>query len=242
LLCLGFAAKASAATLSNGTFNVRIGNNGEFSSLELVGDAFPTNYVLNATNAPGQNTSDHEWVGELMFSYRFGNGAFQTALSQSSADARSVQSDASSVRVTYENSANPNGIKGFKVVESYSLVDRYLSWQIAITNTSNQNIELGDVGLPLPFNEYWFQANDVIYETRTVYHSFTGNNSSYLTVQRPSGVGPFLLLIPDAGTGPICCMSDIASNCATCSTTRPSTKRSIMIMPTCAERLLAGMP
>ena len=194
-------AAASAASLTNDTFNVQIGSNGEISSLKLVGDAFPTDYVLNATNAPGQNTSDHEWVGELMFSYRVGSGAWQTALTQASSDVRAVQSSGNSVTVTYENSASPSGIKNFKVVETYSLTGGYLSWQLGLTNTSSQPIELGDVGLPLPFNEYWFQDNDVIYETRTVYHSFTGGHSSYITVQRPSGVGPYLLMVPDPSTG-----------------------------------------
>ena len=77
----------------------------------------------------------------------------------------------------------------------------YLSWQITVTNTSTQTMEMGDFGLPLPFNEYWNQANDVIYETRTIYHSFTGNNDSYITVERPSGVGPFVLMTPDQSTG-----------------------------------------
>jgi hypothetical protein len=34
-----------------------------------------------------------------------------------------------------------------------------------------------------------------------VFHSFTGNNGSYITVMRPSGVGPFLMLMPDSTTG-----------------------------------------
>ena len=73
-------------------------------------------------------------------------------------------------------------MKNFKLVETYALVNDYLSWQITVTNTSAQTMEMGDFGLPLPFNEYWFANNDVIYETRTVYHSFTGNNASYITV------------------------------------------------------------
>jgi hypothetical protein len=199
--CLLLAARAPAASLTNDTFSVQIGNSGEISSLKLVGDAFPTDYVLNASNAPGQDTADHEWVGELMFSYRSGNGAWQTALTQSSSDVRHVDSTSTSVTVSYENSANPNGIHGFSVAETYSLSGAYLLWQIAIKNTSAQSVELGDVGLPLPFNEFWKQDNDVIYETRTVYHSFTGGDASYITVQRPSGVGPYLLMIPDAATG-----------------------------------------
>ena len=200
VISLAAAPPAAAASLSSGTFNVTIGTNGEISSLQLVGDTFPTNYVMNATNAPGQATVDHEWMGELMFSYRQGTGAWQTALTQSSADGRTITSSPTSVTVTYQNSTNAKGVKTFKVVETYAVVDDYLSWLIAITNTGSDDIEFGDVGLPLPFNEFWF-GNDIIYETRTVYHSFTGQNSSYIWASRPSGVGPFLLMTPDATTG-----------------------------------------
>jgi hypothetical protein len=197
--CL-IASGTRAQTLSNSHFDVRIGSNGEIASLQIAGDAFPTNYVMNASNAPGQNTADHEWVGELMFTYRLGSGAWTSALTNQSSDVRKISSSPSSVTVSYENAASASGVKNFKLVETYALIDDALSWQISVTNTSTQSLEFGDFGLPLPFNEYWF-AKDVIYETRTVYHSFTGNNSSYITVSRPSGVGPFLLMVPDAKTG-----------------------------------------
>ncbi len=193
-------SNAAALTLSNGTFNVQTGQYGEISSLQLVGDNFPTNYVMNTSNAASQNTTDHYWFGELMFTYRLGTGAWTTALTNASADGRTITQSGSTITVTYQNSANANGIKNFKVVETYSLVNDYLSWQIAVTNTTSQSLELGDFGLPLPFNEY-MNAGDVLYETRVVYHSFTGNNSSFITAKRPSGVGSFLLMTPDAATG-----------------------------------------
>jgi hypothetical protein len=193
-------AQTQAQALSNDHFKLQIGSNGEIASLQLVGDAFPTNYVMNAANAVGQNTADHEWVGELMFSYRVGSGAWTTALTNQSSDVRKIAKNGNAVSVSYESSGNASGIRGFKLVETYSLVDDFLYWEITLTNTSGQSLEIGDLGLPLAFNEYWF-AQDVIYETRTVYHSFTGNDSSYITVGRPSGVGPFLLMLPDASTG-----------------------------------------
>ena len=52
-----------AYTMSNSYFNITTGTNGEISSLMLSGDAFATNYVMNASNAPNQNTSGHEWLG-----------------------------------------------------------------------------------------------------------------------------------------------------------------------------------
>ena len=188
------SSRASGQSLSNSNFNVKIGTNGEINSLQLAGDAFPTNYVLNGTNAPDgfAASKDHAWVGELMFKYRTGSGAWQSALT-SSGTGRSMTSTATSVIVKYDFTA-------FKVTETYALVDDALSWKIDLTNSGTQPLEFGDIGLPLPFNEYWF-GNDVIYEQRTVYHSFIGNDSSYVTVKRPSGVGPFLLLIPDASTG-----------------------------------------
>jgi hypothetical protein len=194
------SAGARAATLSNGTFNVQTGNNGEITSLQLTNDAFPTNYVLNATQSPGQNTADHEWLGELMFTYRIGNGAWTPARTNVSSDARTITSNATSVTVTYGTSANAQGIKNFGLTETYSLVNDYLYWQFTLTNNGTQNIEFGDVGLPLSFNEFW-TGGDIIYQTRTVYHSFTGNSSSYVTIQRPSGIGSFLLMTPDPTTG-----------------------------------------
>jgi MYXO-CTERM domain-containing protein len=200
LLAAVAPSNAVALTLSNTYFNVQTGSNGEITSLQLAGDNFPTNYVMNSTNAASQNTADHYWFGELMFTYRLGGGAWTTVLTNSSADGRTIAQSGSTVTVTYQNSANANGIKSFKVVETYSLVNDYLSWQIAVTNTSTQSLEIGDFGLPLPFNEY-MNAGDVLYETRVVYHSFTGNNSSFITAKRPSGIGTFLLMTPDATTG-----------------------------------------
>ncbi len=191
--------QVSGYALSNSYFNVQTGSYGEISSLKLTGDTYATDYVMNATNSPNQNTSEHEWVGELMFTYRLGTGSWTKAFTNKSGDVRTQSQSGNAVTVTYQNSANSQGIKNFKLVETYSLVNDYFYWQITLTNTSSQSIEFGDIGLPLPFNEIW--PNEEIYETRTIWHSFTGKNSSYIYVTRPSGVGPFLLMTPDTSTG-----------------------------------------
>ncbi|MDQ0114175.1 DUF5695 domain-containing protein [Paenibacillus harenae] len=193
---------ASAYTLSDNNFNITTGTHGEINSLRLVGDAFNTQYVMNPTVTPNQNTADHQWLGELMFKYRFGTGAWQTAMTQSSADVRTQTQSGNTVTITYQNSTNANGIRNFKLVNKYSLVNDYFLWEFEMTNTGTQTIEFGDVGLPLPFNEFWTGGNnEQIYESRVLTHSFVGNNSSYITVGRPSGIGPSLLMVPDASTG-----------------------------------------
>ncbi|MEI2395768.1 DUF5695 domain-containing protein, partial [Paenibacillus phytohabitans] len=202
LSLLWFAQPAFAYDLSNSNFQVSTGTNGDITSLKLTGDNFPTNYVMNATNAPNQNTADHQWLGELMFTYRLNNGAWTKALTNKSADGRTQSQTGNTVNIIYQNSANAEGIRNFRVNESYSLLSDYLLWQIQVTNTSTQTLEIGDFGLPLPFNEFWTGGgNEQIYESRVVTQSFIGNNSSYVTAQRPSGIGPSLLLVPDATTG-----------------------------------------
>ena len=194
------ASGAHAQTLQNDQLKVQIGASVELSSLQIVHDAFPTNYVLSASNARGQDTPDHAWVGELLLSYRKDGGAYTPALTRQSSDVRKITQDGSSVVVSYEGSQSAQGIRDFKLVERYALEADALRFSIELTNPGSARIEIGDLGLPLPFNELW-TARDAIYEARTVYHSFTGQNSSYITIGRPSGVGPLLLLTPDASTG-----------------------------------------
>lgn len=193
---------ASAYTLSNGDFRVTTGEHGEITNLQIVGDRFPTNYVMNASNAPQQNTPDHQWLGELMFKYRLNNGAWTTAWTNRSADGRTQSQNGNTVNVTYQNSSHPEGIRNFKVEQSYALNGDHLRWAIKVTNTSGRTLEIGDFGLPLPFNEYWSGGNnEQIYESRVVTHSNVANNNSYITVQRPSGIGDTLLMVPDSTTG-----------------------------------------
>lgn len=194
-------AALAATSISDASFAVEIGNHGEISSLKIVGDAFPTCYVMNATNSPDQNTADHQWMGELMFSYRMGTGAWTTAWTSKSASGRTVTKPSStSVLVRYANATEANGVKNFTVDETYELKNGTLVWSIKLSNTSSQAIEFGDVGLPMPFNERWAE-NETIYETRTTKHSFVGLNGSYITAKRPSGIGNFVLFTPDQSTG-----------------------------------------
>ncbi|WP_336758795.1 DUF5695 domain-containing protein [Paenibacillus sp. USHLN196] len=190
-----------AHELSTDKLILQTGSHGEISSIKIKGDAFPTEYVMNATVAPEQNTADHQWLGELMFTYRLNGGAWTKAWTNLSADGRTITNSGNQVTVTYANASNAQGIRNFKVIETYTTqTDGSILWKIEVQNTSGQKLEIGDLGLPLPFNEQWTYG-DAIYETRVVTHSFVGNNSSYITASRPSGIGSYLMLIPDATTG-----------------------------------------
>lgn len=196
-----FPSKAGAYELTSDKLLVETGSYGEISSIKIKGDSFPTEYVMNKKVSPEQDTADHQWMGELIFTYRLDGGAWIKASTNQSEDVRNIIKEGNKVTVTYENSGNAEGIRNFKLVETYTLeADGHLQWDIHVVNTSGKQLEIGDFGLPLPFNEQWTYG-DAIYETRVVTHSFVGNNSSYITAGRPSGIGSYLMLMPDSATG-----------------------------------------
>lgn len=191
--------------LKNDHLDVVIGKYGHIDELKIVDDLFDTNYVLNPENAPNQDGKEHQWMGELMFQTKLeGEETWtesMTSASQGGSTARTIQQvDADTVQVTYENAEEDKGIKDFKLVETYKLVDDKLQWSITVENINDTDLTFGDFGLPLPFNEYWTGRSQP-YEESVVDHSFVGQDSSYIYASRPSGQGKFLLMTPDVSTG-----------------------------------------
>lgn len=187
--------------LTNGFFDVEVGTYGQITSLKIIGDLYPTNYVMNMENAPEQNTAAHQWMGELMFQTRLaGSDTWTEAMTSKSDSARTIELQDNKLVITYENATEEKGIKDFKLIETYYLDGEQLKWDITVENSNEESLEIGDWGLPLAFNEYWSRG-DEIYETRVVDHSFIGKDSSYIYATRPSGLGQYLLFTPQVETG-----------------------------------------
>lgn len=198
--------------LKNNTFTVTVGKYGEINGLYLNNDAYNTNYVMNAKDNPKMNVTGHEWVGELMLQTKNGDDSSskwqQENTTYSSDASRSIQITNNKIVVSYKPGTQENGIKSMNVTETYSIDnDNHLKWDITLKNVSGHTLTVGDLGLPLPFREYWQygtgnkqQKAQTSYEGSVLYHSFVGQNSSYIYVNRPSGIGNFLVMTPDNDT------------------------------------------
>lgn len=202
--------------MSNDNFKVDIGGNGTIQGLYLSDDAFNTNYVMNATDNPAQNTAGHEWVGDLIFRTQPGgtndaNNIWQKEYTNQSDATRNISISNNKVVVTYTPGTTNGGIQNMGVTETYSLDNNgHLKWDITVKNDSSHPLVIGDFGLPLPFKEWWQYSGadktsqayqqSVVYHS-VVYHSFVGQNSSYVYATRPSGIGNFLVMTPDDSTG-----------------------------------------
>ena len=166
-------------------------NRGGISSLKLQDDVYDTEYIT-----PG------ETLGEVLVGLRIGGGAWRSATTFSSGDIRTVEDDGGGSRA-YIYSGNGqllHGLRGLGLVERFSLEGNSLVWQLEFRNETEQTVEIGDIGLPLPFNKRFVRDNLANYTQVVARHSFISGHGSFLFWQRPNGVGPYLVMTPMDGT------------------------------------------
>ncbi len=185
--------------LCNDSLQMKIGEYGQIESLKITDDVNSdfcnTEYVLNGKNAPNQGKSEeHAWMGELIFATKRGKDEW-TEFKTSEADNRKVESQGDRITVTYE--------ADYKIIETYLVNGESILWEIEVVNNKEDDLIIGDWGMPMAFNQYWTStySGEELYDTRCVYHSFVGKNSTYIYATRPSGQGKMLLFTPVGETG-----------------------------------------
>ncbi len=184
--------------LSNEYLNVKIGEYGQIESLKIANDISEdfcnTEYVLNKINAPNQAKSgEHQYIGELIFKTKRDGG--ELVETKTSEKERKISEENGVVTVSYDGE--------FILNERYFLEGDTLVWEIEVENDRSSILDFYDFGLPMSFNQYWTPAynGEELYDTRCVFHSFVGLDSSYIYAQRPSGQGKMLLFTPQVETG-----------------------------------------
>ncbi|HEY4288460.1 MAG TPA: DUF5695 domain-containing protein [Puia sp.] len=84
--------------------------------------------------------------------------------------------------------------------ESFKLEGLGLTWTINLKNNSSSLITIEDVALPLAYNSGGGENPTEIFEQRVIKHHFISGNNSFLYWERPTGVGPYLVMVPSPGT------------------------------------------
>ncbi len=184
--------------IENNDLRLEVGDLGEITSLKITSeendDFKNTEYVLNAKNAPAQGADDEQhWMGEVVISSVRGSEVNELYTSECE---RVIEQNGDTVTVTYEEG-------GLTVKERYIAENDSIRWEIEVENSGEGDVTIRDLGLPMAFNQYWTASysGEELYDTRCVYHSYVGEDSSYIYATRPSGQGKMLLFTPCAETG-----------------------------------------
>ena len=179
----GFAQFAEQKELSNFAFTLKTSRYG-IGELMKTGDVHPTNYVRSG-----------RVFGDVIARY---------------AHERKVDSVKSSYNGTTEfwidgalaNSwhRDTTSNKPLQISQTFSLDKEDLVWTIKLQNQSNQTIRVEDLAIPLAYNSGGGENPQEIFERRVVKHHFISGNNSFVFFQRPTGLGPYLLMTPLPGT------------------------------------------
>ncbi|MGA6119840.1 DUF5695 domain-containing protein [Sphingobacterium anhuiense] len=89
-----------------------------------------------------------------------------------------------------------------KVVRSWENVNGDLILKFQITNSTDQPIEIGALGIPLPFNNNmdWKNLNQA-HAQNVFFDPYIGKDAGYMQVNHLHGNGPSLLVLPYANAG-----------------------------------------
>ena len=195
LMMASLGANARDISLNNQLFQVNIGSEaGGITSLKRVGDAVDTNYVWSG-----------KVIGGLVMKYRSPGDAWTKWETSASAGVKTVTQEVpQTVTVAYASAEPAGGApRPLAIEERYALQGDALKWTINIRNLSSSPVEIGDLGLPLPFaTDYKDGAlgSNTIFNSCVIRHSFISGDGSFIFCERPSGAGPYLMMTPQTGT------------------------------------------
>ena len=220
-------AKAAANTIENDSLSVQIGDLGQISVLNIKNNTRSINFVL-PNDTRNQNNTAHQWMGEMIFATRSAatreglTGAFteqdvnRTLAAGGSTTASNISATnpyitktangSSSVEVNFLgqdlSSTTSRTMKGYDVKSVFDMQtdDGSMLWSITLSNKSDQYIEFGDIGLPMPWNNKYASTSDT-YQNRLTAHSYAGADSGYGYAIRCSGEGNYMLFTPVVETG-----------------------------------------
>jgi hypothetical protein len=103
-------------------------------------------------------------------------------------------------RVNTSKGKEVESLSEIEPTTSFHLQGDSLIWTIEVRNNSPEAIEIGDLGIPLPFNAEYVSDKTETYTKRLIRHSFIGGDGSYIFWMRTNGAGPYLAMVPEKGT------------------------------------------
>lgn len=85
--------------------------------------------------------------------------------------------------------------------ETFRLQGNALLWTVSLKNASAHELEIGDLGLLIPFNTQYVWDKTETYTKRLIPHTLVAGNGSFLFWMRTNTEGPYLVMTPAAGCG-----------------------------------------
>ncbi len=188
LHCSSIAQDTTIHQFKNEFFTIDISAFG-INSISCSYDTLQTNYVRKGKT-----------FGDMLIRYRYGHQ--QDSLRANDSYDISFGQMGSAIAFSKAVQFNDERKGPLKLRQSVKLLADSLSWIFEIKNTGKDIIQIEDWTIPFFFNSRGGENPVEIFEQRVLKHSFVAGAGSFVFWQRPSGVGPFLLMTPTYNSEP----------------------------------------
>ena len=168
--------------LENKDFRLRFSARG-ISSLQKTKDIYPTDYVQRKKPFTG-----------VVIRYQQNNKGMDSLDTFLSPRKISVETTDQIQYITRTNTAP------LKLTEKYTLTSAGLIWNITLDNLSSDPVTIKDLEIPISYNNQGGENAKDIFEQHVIKHHSIAGNNSFLFWQRPTGLGPYLLMLPQGET------------------------------------------
>jgi len=162
-------------------------------SLRNAGDPFETEFLKSGFV-----------LGDMVIHYRVGNSRLKQARTDRLSEQRQVKILTASKNTgkfyEVEYIIPASGSPALKLKNYFSFEDQGLHWSFTIENLTSEKIEIGDLAIPLVFNNGFGEDSKEIMEKRAIKHHFISGYGSFLYWMRPNGQGSILVMVPDKNT------------------------------------------
>ena len=152
-------------------------------SLRRTNDVYDTNYL---------RTADPDVFGNVILRWKDLDGHVQEWASRS-AEAQFIQ-DEKEITAIFHPTAE------VELRETWHFVNDEFQWEIAFKNQGDSSVTIADIELPLAMNQEYVKDTLTTYTQRVVRHGYCALDGSFYYWCRPNGIGPMLVMVPDAGT------------------------------------------
>lgn len=177
------AQSAEPAQLKNAAFSIKTSRYG-IGELFKTNDVYATNYIRSG-NVFGEVTVRYTWQRKL------------DSLKASAASNTSFWQEGKRVG-SWQPDSTPT--TPLRLAQRFALENDALVWNLELSNPTANTIRIEDLSLPLAYNAGGGENPMEIFEQRVVKHHFISGHNSFIFWERPTGLGPYLLMIPLPGT------------------------------------------
>jgi len=176
-------AQQEGAAWKNDAFTLQPAGYG-IGGLWKTNDAYSTNYIRKG-----------RVFGDVVIRYR-GQGGDLDSLKAREGAATEFQQEG---RTFSQSTKNPSA-KPLQLSQTFNTSGDKLTWTFTLDNSSRQPLTIEDLALPLAYNNGGGENPIEIFEQKVIKHHFISGNNSFLFWERPTGVGPYLVMVPLPGS------------------------------------------